>query len=107
MAQTRQLSTPAYLVGAALFLIPPFEAVMQTIPLRMSDPRWRFGFLGLVSNSMMMTGAGFLVLFMVADYFEHRRVQKALGIVAIAAAFLFIIMAGMFSLDVLQVRKEV
>src|ERR1700733_13421158 len=107
MAQTRQLATPSYLVGAALFLIPPFDAIMQTLPLRMSDPRWRFGFFGLTSNAMMLTSVGLLIIFLTADYFEHRRVQRTLGMLSIVAAVVIVLIAGMFTLDVLQVRKDI
>ncbi len=107
MAQTKQLAAPTYLVGFALLLIPPIDTMMQLIPLRLQDPRWRFGWFGLISNSLMLALAGLLVVFVAANVFEHRRLQRVLGIIAAVAAVLFLIALGMFALDTLQLRKEI
>ncbi|HEX3867659.1 MAG TPA: hypothetical protein VHV78_12940 [Gemmatimonadaceae bacterium] len=107
MAQTRQLATASYLVGGALLFIPLIDATMQTLPLRFQDPHWRYGFFGLMSNAMMLTMLGLLIFFMTADYFEHRRFQRALGLLSIIAAVVLILVTGMFSLDVLQVHKDI
>ncbi|MEO7085586.1 MAG: hypothetical protein ABI442_05170 [Gemmatimonadaceae bacterium] len=107
MVQQRQMATPAYLVGAALFLIPPIDTLVGVLPIRISDARWRFGFFGLISNSMMLALAGFLIVMMTAAIFEHRRTQRTLGIVAIVLAVVLILGFGLFTLDVLQVRQQV
>src|SRR5438477_5429446 len=58
MAQPRHLTTPAYLVAFALICIPPFDTLMQVLPLRLDQPRWRFGAFGLMSNTLMLTVTG-------------------------------------------------
>jgi hypothetical protein len=107
MAQHRQIAAPAYLVALAFLLIPPFDAFMQVLPLRVHDPRWRFGFFGLESNALMLPMAGLLIAFMTAVFFEHRRFQKVLGILSTIAAVAVIVALGVFALDALQVRPEV
>ena len=51
MAPSRTLVMPTYLVAFALIVIPPFDTVMQLMPLRPGDPRWRFGAFGLLTVS--------------------------------------------------------
>ena len=107
MAPQRQLATPAYLVGFALICIPPFDALMQILPDRLSDPRWRFGAFGLMSNAMMIPLTGLLVVFLVAALFEHRLVQKVLGVLSLLLAIVIVGLFVVFALDALQVRPAV
>lgn len=107
MVQQRQMAAPAYLVGVALLAIPPIDTIMQILPVRMADPRWRYGAFGLLSNSLMLALAGFLIIMVTAGYFDHRRTQRLLGILSLVVAGVFVIAAGLFALDVLQLHKEV
>jgi hypothetical protein len=107
MALQRQLAAPTYFVAFALTCIPPFDALMQALPFRIHDPRWRFGAFGLLSNAMMIPVTGLLIAFVAAALFEHRVLQRTLGILALAFA---VITAGaliIFGLDALQVRQQV
>jgi hypothetical protein len=107
MVQQRHLAPPTYLVAAALIVIPPFDALMQVLPLRIHDARWRFGFVGLSSNALMIPVVGLLIAFVGASYFEHRAVQRVLGFVSIAIAAFILISLGFFVLDALQVKQSV
>jgi hypothetical protein len=107
MAPLKPLAIPAYLVGLALALIPPFDAIMQVLPLRLGDPRWRFGAFGLLSNAMMIPLTGLLILFVASTVFEHRRFQRVLGVLAFALALATLGGLGLFALDALQVRNDV
>jgi len=107
MAQPRHVATPAYLVAFALVVIPPFDALMQVLPVRIHDARWRFGFFGLLSNAYMIPLTGLLVAFAVAVFLEHRRFQRVLGTLALIVAVGTVALLGMFMLDALQVRKDV
>jgi hypothetical protein len=107
MAQHRQVAVPAYLVALAFLLIPPIDALMQALPPRMHDPKWRFGIFGLESNALMLPMAGLLIAFMATVFFEHRLFQKVLGILSALAAILLIVALGFFALDSLQLHSEV
>jgi hypothetical protein len=107
MAPLRPLVLPAYLVGFALALIPPLDAVMQVLPLRLGDPRWRFGTFGLLSNAMMIPLTGLLIIFVASTVFEHRRFQRILGILAFTLALGMLAGLGLFALDALQIRNDV
>src|SRR5581483_7320946 len=55
---------------------------------------------------MMLTTAGLLILYVAAELFEHRRFQRILGILSAVFAVVILLSAGLFALDVLQVRNQ-
>lgn len=107
MSLRRQLATPTYFVAFALICIPPFDALMQVIPFRLHDPRWRFGAFGLLSNAMMVPTVGLLIAFVAAVVFEHRVLQRTLGIVALVLGAVTACALIVFGLDALQIRQQV
>jgi EamA domain-containing membrane protein RarD len=107
MAQQRQFAWPTYLVAFTLALIPLFDVIMQLIPMRPQDAKWRFGALGLVSNALIIPVVGIMVAFYAAAYFDHRRFQRVLGVIALLLAVTVVLMLGLFCLDTLQLRREV
>ena len=107
MATSRRIAAPLYLVGATLLLIPPFDGLMQTLPIRLQDPRWRFGFYGIMMNSMLLGCAGFFVLCATAAWRDHRGAQRALGGLAIASSVFFLLFSGLFFIDIFKVKAEV
>jgi len=60
MLQNRRIVWPSYLVAFSLLVIPPIDALMQTMPAHPSEPRWRWGAFGLLSNAMMIPMIGLL-----------------------------------------------
>lgn len=107
MLQNRRIVWPSYLVAFSLSVIPPIDALMQTMPVRMSDTRWRWGAFGLLSNGMMIPMIGLLIAFVVSTQFEHRLFQRVLGVITGLAAVTALIGLGMFMLDSLQLHKDV
>jgi len=107
MVNSRQLALPSYLVAFSLAILPPMDQLIQVFPLRLGDPRWRFGAFGLLSNSLLLPTVGILVALVVATVFEHRRFRRILGVAALA--LVLVLAAGwvVFALDVLQVRNTV
>jgi hypothetical protein len=107
MLQNRRLIWPSYLVAFTFAVIPPIDALMQTMPIRFGDTRWRWGAFGLLSNAMMMPMIGLLIAFLVATVFEHRVFQRILGALSTALAVGALAGLGMFALDTLQLHKDV
>jgi hypothetical protein len=107
MAPSRTLAMPTYLVAFALIVIPPFDTVMQLMPLRPGDPRWRFGAFGLLSNAMMIPLVGFLLAFIAATVYEHVRTRQLLGLLALMVGFGVAGLFVLFGLDALQIRQDV
>src|SRR5262245_49398404 len=107
MSQSRHFVAPTYLVAFALALLPPVDSLMQVLPFRVSDPHWRFGAFGVLSNALMLSLTGLLVVFLATTVFEHARFRRILGVVTAAAVL--VLGAGwiVFLLDALQVRNDV
>ena len=107
MSQPRQLAAPTYLVAFTLSIIPVFDEMMKLMPLRVGDPRWRFGAFGLASNALALSLAGLLIAFVATTVFEHALFRRILGILTGVAA---VVIAGggiLFALDAVQVRNDV
>lgn len=107
MAQQRQLATPTYLVAFALICIPVLDALMQVLPFRLHDPKWRFGAFGLLSNGMMIPVTGLLIAFVASTMYEHRLFQRILGLLSLVAAVVVAVALVVFGLDALQIRQQV
>jgi hypothetical protein len=103
MSPQRQLAAPAYLVALALMFIPPIDTLAQVLPVRPGDVRWRFGFFGLISNSLMLSLTGLLIAYLIASVFEHRRTQRVLGVASALAVLGLLGGLAVFALDTLQV----
>ena len=98
----RHLSYALYVVGFALILIPMFDAGTSVLPLRLAESRWRYGTIGLLSNSLLIPMAGAAIVFAVASAVGHRRTLRALGAVAALSSVLCFAAMVTFTLDALQ-----
>ena len=98
----RHLARAAYVVGFALILIPMFDAGTSILPLRLGESRWRYGSIGLLSNSLLIPMAGVLIVFAVANAYSHRRTLRVLGGVAALSCLLCVVSIFTFALDALQ-----
>jgi hypothetical protein len=107
MSQPRQLSAPAYLTALTLVLLPLVDGFLQVLPIRVHDPRWRFGTFGLMSNALMIPLLGLFVALAAAVAFDHRRFQRVLGVVAFVTALVVLVLLAVFGLDALQVRSQI
>jgi hypothetical protein len=107
MAPNRQFAAPAYLVALALIVIPPFDSLMQVLPLRFGEARWRFGAFGLFSNATLLPLLGILIAFVVATVLEQYTLRRVLGVLTGLGVLLFASMWVVFALDVLQVKNAI
>jgi hypothetical protein len=107
MLQNRRIIWPSYLIAFSLSIIPPIDALMQTLPMRFGDPRWRWGAFGLMSNAMMIPMIGVLIAFVVATLFEQHLFRRILGVLTAVLAVGTLIGLGMFALDTVQLHKQV
>jgi hypothetical protein len=107
MPQSRQLSFPGYLVAFALMLLPLMDALLQVLPIRIHEARWRFGTFGLMSNALLIPLFGIWFALALAAYFDHRRFQRVLAFVCFVTAVVALGLLAIFALDALQVRSQV
>lgn len=103
----RSLARASYLIGATLILIPMFDATTSILPFRFAESKWRYGTIGLLSNSLLIPTAGLLILFLTAAAMEHRRTLRALGILAWIGCGLTALGLGAFVLDALQSQGQI
>jgi len=103
----RHLGRGLYVVGAALILIPMFDAGTSVLPFRFDEARWRYGAVGLLSNSLLIPLAGVAMVFAVAHVLGHRPAQRILGIIAAISSVLCLVATVSFALDALQSQSGI
>jgi hypothetical protein len=107
MKPNRAVIAAAYAVALLLVLVPLSEMTLRVWPLRMGEPSWRFGAVGLFSNALMTPLLGLTFAGMLAFIYGHRRTIRTLSVVLGVAGLLLTIAGGMFILDALQMRASV
>ncbi len=107
MKHYRHLAWPFYLTGLAFILLPAAEVVVAILPLSPSVLSWRVGAVGLLGRSVLTPLVGMVIVLGTAVLLEHVLVQRAVTVLAFAGAAAFLVLAGLFALDLLQFRGEV
>jgi hypothetical protein len=103
----RNFARAAYVVGAALILIPMWDAGTSVLPLRLAESRWRYGTIGLLSNSLLIPMAGVAIVFAVALAMGDRRTLRALGAIAGLSCLLTVVAIATFALDAIQSQSGI
>ena len=103
----RALAWALYSV-CGLFLISPALDVMAAIlPPHPGNIQWRFGLMVSIAPSIM-TGVISLAMFAVLGVlFGHRSVMSSVGVISLLLSITYLMMLGLFGLDLLQLRKAV
>lgn len=107
MTFPKRLAPAAYLVALSLVLIPLLDASMSAFPPHIHDARWRFGAVGLLINAMLFPSIGSFLAISTAAVCEHRRTQRALGVISAVVAVVCIAALVGFCLDAAQSRSGV
>ncbi|HEX2188618.1 MAG TPA: hypothetical protein VHG51_06945 [Longimicrobiaceae bacterium] len=96
-----------YPIGALLIVAAVSEPALQIWPFRVGELRWRFGAVGLMSGAVLGTLFGLVWIMAVAAVLDHRRTLRAMSVACLLAAVVLTVVAGLFTLDFLQVRSSV
>jgi hypothetical protein len=107
MQNSKHLTWPAYLVAAAMMVVPLADAWTTLFPWNVGDARWRFSAVGLISNALMIPLAGLLVAFAVAWMRGQHTIMRAIGAAGFLGAVLCLGALVSFALDALQTRAQV
>ena len=107
MTPPRRLAWPAYLVSFALMITPAYDAALSVLPSRLGDARWRYGAIGLLSNTMMISLTGLLLVLGIALLLDHKRMIRAVGLLGAIGAVICVVALVLFGLDALQTRGGV
>jgi hypothetical protein len=103
----RYLIGPAYFIAVLLILFAYLDFLLSVWPLKLGDPRWRFGTIGVISSYSGWILLGFLLLFWFAAIAGHRLILKLLAVACLLEAMALLLATMAFPLDVLQLRREV
>lgn len=90
-----------------LVVLPLTEAFLNAMPIHMTDMKWRFGFAGIVSSSILLPFAGFVMAFALSLAFEQPRLQRTISLVSFAICGILVAAALLFVLDAVQLRLQV
>ena len=107
MTKYRHLAPSAYLVGAVLFTFPLFDSSVSLSPWNVGSPQWRFGAIGLLSNTLMIVALGAFIAITTAVTLNQDRMRRILGIACWSVSVLLLGAMAAFALDAVQSRAEI
>ncbi len=107
MNNYRQLAPGAYLVAAVLVVFPLFDSGFSLSPWRITSAQWRFGAIGLLSNTLMIVALGAFIAVATAVVLNQDRVRRTLGIASWILAVVLLVAIAAFALDAVQARPDI
>jgi len=107
-SSSRTLLASVYLVSAA-FILPSFmEWMLVSYPYRPGLTNWRFGTIGLLFNSVVVSPIfGLTLAALVATALGHKGVQRTVAILAALVGLGLLVALPFFALDYVQLRAQV
>jgi hypothetical protein len=107
-SSSRTLLASVYLVSLA-FILPSFmEWMLVSFPYRPSLTNWRFGTIGLLFNSVVVSPIfGLTLAALVATLLGHRGVQRTVAILTGLIGVGLLVALPLFALDYVQLRAQV
>ena len=100
----RQLASAAYVVAAVLIAYPLVDSAVSVMPWHVGSAQWRFGAVGLLSNTLMIVALGAFIAVGTAVSLKQDRTRRLLGFVSWTCAGLLFVTSAAFALDALQSR---
>lgn len=107
MNNYRQLAPAAYLVAAALVIFPLHDSAVSLIPWNTGSAQWRFGAIGLLSNTLMIVCLGALIAVGMSILANQDRGRGVLGKISWTFAALLLIGIVAFAMDAVQARRQI
>lgn len=107
MNNFRQLAPGAYLVAAVLFFFPLIDSSFSLSPWNVGSAQWRFGAIGLMSNTLMIVALGALIAVAAAVLSGQDRPRRIIGMISWAIAILLLVAIAAFGLDAVQSRRDI
>ncbi|CAN5606204.1 hypothetical protein BH23GEM9_BH23GEM9_23090 [soil metagenome] len=102
-----RFAVPIYLVALLSMLAPPLDLVFSMPAIELSNVRWRFGAVGLLTGAVLFPMLGLLIALMTSVACGHRIMYRIWMGLGATGMLVLIASAGLFSLDALQVRQDV
>jgi hypothetical protein len=104
---TQRVAPCLYLLAVILIVVPLTDAALSTMPFHPRNVQWRFGAIGLFTNTMLTPGLGFMMAVVTAATLEHVRTQRVLAILCWIGVVVLLGLLVVFALDALQTRALV
>ena len=99
---TRPLLGALYVVAFGFLLPTLMEFLLVSYPYRFGDMKWRFGAVGLIFNTVMLPPlVGLTLIAFAATQLDHRRVARAVSILALVIGAVLVLLMPLFFLDFL------
>ena len=92
---------------ATLIVLQIIDVDARSRPFRVHSPTWRLGFIGASAGAAATPLLGLLIVFAIAVATDDEAAAYVVALVSALAAVLCVVAAGLFALDVLQLRNEV
>jgi hypothetical protein len=96
-----------YFVAFTTLFTQLAELMLRSWPIRIHSPAWRLGFVGGMSGLVMAALLMLLVAFAIATFADDRLTTVIVSALSFVSAVMYVFAAGMFGLDVLQMRNQV
>jgi hypothetical protein len=93
-----------YLFAFVLVFWPAVDLLTNTMPFRLGDVRWRYGFGGILAGFLHTPILGLVIATFVAYGRRSRMTLRALASLELLAALALVIVMVMFALDAVQMR---
>lgn len=105
--RVRPLVSSTYVVVFLMAAVALADIVARLFPLRLSEPAWRIGALGIVSLSVPTLLLALLIACVAAWYLEHRALLMSLAGVGLVAGLALLGVLPFLAMDLIQVRAMV
>jgi hypothetical protein len=101
------LAPAFYVTGVVLTVISLTEVAISTYPIQILATEWRLGAVGILSQSLLLSAIGFILVALAAQTRSHGRVQMVLGAVGEGVVTLGIVLLAWFLVDVLLFTRSI
>lgn len=107
MNNFRQLAPAAYLVAGVLFFFPLVDSSFSLTPWNVGSAQWRFGAVGLMSNTLMIVALGALIAVATSVLSGQDKPRRVIGVICWVLAILLLVAIAGFGLDAVQSRRDI
>lgn len=107
MTNYRRVAPAAYLVAAALVLFPLVDSAVSLSPWNTGSAQWRFGAIGLISNTLMIVCLGALIAVGISILANQDRGRRVLGNISWTLAVVLLAGIVAFAMDAVQARRQI
>ncbi len=107
MDKLKHLTTPLLLFAVLLIVVPAMELADAVWPVGLGNAEWRFGAVGLLSNTLLEPLLGSAIIIVVATLSDKRRILVNMSVINGLAALLLFVAIPLFMLDSIELRSRV